>query len=157
MSASYRLPDEPRPGALTNFVVHPMWPLLAVMFGGVWLSWPWFLFNGWALGSPTRLREALVVGVGIVGSFVLLVASLIFVTKLALPLDVLTYLFATILIWKLGITYLLAETQSRGFGVYQYYGGVVRNGIVVAVPVAFLLRPYVEALFGASILGAVFL
>ena len=157
MSASYRLPDEPRPGPLSHLVVNPMWPLLAVMFGGVWLSWPWFLFNGWALGSPTRLREALVVGAGIVGSFVLVFASLILVTKLHLPLDVLTYLFTTNLIWKLGITYLLAETQGRGFGVYQYYGGTVRNGILVAIPVAFFLRPKVVALIGTSILGEVLL
>jgi hypothetical protein len=115
------------------------------------------LFNGWALGSPTRLREAFVVGVGLVGSVVLFIASLLVVQQLDLPPAVFPYVVTTLLIWKLGITYLLAETQGRGFGVYQYYGGTVRNGILVAIPVAFLLRPKIEALLGSSILGLVLL
>lgn len=157
MSGSYRLPDEPRPGPLSNLVVNPMWPLLAIMFGGAWLSWSWFLFNGWALGSPTRLREAFVVGVGLVGSVVLFIASLLVVQQLDLPPAVFPYVVTTLLIWKLGITYLLADTQGRGFGVYQYYGGTVRNGIIVAIPVAYLLRPKVEAILGSTILGVVLL
>lgn len=111
MSGSYRLPDEPRPGALSNLVVHPMWPLLSIMFGGPWLSWPWFLVNGWALGSPTRVREALVVGAGVVGSFVLLFVSAIIVKQFAFPPEVFPYLLTTVLIWKLGITYMLAEIR----------------------------------------------
>ena len=31
--------DEPLPGPLQRIAVNPFWPLLAVMFGGAWVSW----------------------------------------------------------------------------------------------------------------------
>jgi len=41
----YRIADEPRPGALSQLAVNPLWPLLAVMLGGTWIAWPWFALN----------------------------------------------------------------------------------------------------------------
>ena len=64
---SYRIGDEPRPGALARVAVDPMWPLLAVMLGGVWLSWPWFVLNGVVVGSPTRQGWQRVAGVSFRG------------------------------------------------------------------------------------------
>ena len=65
---TYRILDEPRPGGLAHLAVNPLWPLLAVMLGGVWLSWPWFVVNGFAVGSPTRFRElGLAIG-GLIGA-----------------------------------------------------------------------------------------
>ena len=147
---SYRLPDEPRPGALGQLVVHPMWPLLAVMFGGVWLSWPWFVFNAWALGSPTRVRETLTAVAGFVGSCVLFGALIMTSVALDLPDAALKYLFLALVIWKLGVSYLLAELQGRGFEVYAWYGGVARNGLFVAVAGGLVLGPYVKQLLGDS-------
>ena len=45
--------------------------VLAIMFGGAWLSWPWFVFNGFVVGSPTRKKELALVLVGFAGNFVL--------------------------------------------------------------------------------------
>ena len=55
--SSYRLPDEPKPGRLERLVTDPIWPLFATMLAGAWLGLPWFAFNAFALGSPTRWRE----------------------------------------------------------------------------------------------------
>jgi hypothetical protein len=138
---------------MSHLVVNPVWPLLAVMFGGAWLSWPWFLFNGWALGSPTRAREAGVVVAGVVGAYVLMLASVRAIDALALPLEVMPYFYTVVLVWRLGVTYHLAEIQSRGFEVYAHYGGRVRNGLLVAIPVAFVLRPQVDAILSRSFFG----
>ena len=43
--SGYRIADEPRPGAMEHLAVDPLWPFLAIMFGGAWLSWPWFVFK----------------------------------------------------------------------------------------------------------------
>ena len=64
-SDGYHIPDEPRPGGLVRWAVNPVWPFIAVMLGGAWLSWGWFLFNGAAIGSPSRARERLLVAVGL--------------------------------------------------------------------------------------------
>ncbi|MDP2316469.1 MAG: hypothetical protein Q8P41_26470 [Pseudomonadota bacterium] len=155
--ASYRLPDEPRPGAFTQIVVHPMWPLLAVMFGGVWLSWPWFVVNAWALGSPTRVRETLTVVAGLAGSVALLFGLVTVDEAMELPTAALKYLFLVLVIWKIGVSYLLAELQGRSFEVYTYYGGVARNGLVVAMLGGMLLRPQVSDWLGVGWLSAVLL
>lgn len=155
--ASYRLPDEPRPGALGQIVVHPMWPLLAVMFGGVWLSWPWFVLNAWALGSPTRVRETLTAIAGLVGSGVILTGLLLLASAADLPQASIKYLFVVLILWKLGVSYLLAELQGRSFAVYAYYGGVARNGLFVALAGGMLLRPRVAAALESSLLQLVLL
>lgn len=156
-TASYRLPDEPRPGALGQIVVHPMWPLLAVMFGGVWLSWPWFVINGWALGSPTRVREALTALAGLVGSCVLLAALLLFAAAAEIPQAAIKYLFVVLIIWKLGVSYILAELQGRSFAVYAHYGGVARNGLLVALVGGLVLRPWVATALGSGLVQLVLL
>jgi hypothetical protein len=156
-TASYRLPDEPRPGALGQIVVHPMWPLLAVMFGGVWLSWPWFIVNAWALGSPTRVRETLTVVAGLVGSCVLLAGLFLFAGMTDMPPDAIDYLLVVLVIWKLGVSYLLAELQGRSFAVYEWYGGVARNGLFVAMAGGMLLRPQVAAALDSGLLQLVLL
>ena len=35
--SGYRIADEPRPGAMEHLAVDPLWPFLAIMFGGAWL------------------------------------------------------------------------------------------------------------------------
>ncbi|MES2638386.1 MAG: hypothetical protein V4850_02860 [Myxococcota bacterium] len=156
-TASYRLPDEPRPGALGQIVVHPMWPLLAVMFGGVWLSWPWFIVNAWALGSPTRVRETLTVVAGLVGSCALLAGLFVFAGMTDMPPDAIDYLLVVLVIWKLGVSYLLAELQGRSFAVYEWYGGIARNGLFVALAGGMFLRPRVAAALDSGLLQLVLL
>lgn len=136
---TYRLPDEPRPGALAHLAVHPTWPLFGLMFGGAWLSWPWFVLNGFAVGSPTRRRELLVVLLGLAGT-ALLVAGVMFAggshvieTRRAIRWAMLVPTG-----WKLAITYALYILQARTFEIHEHYGGVVRNGILVVVASTFV-------------------
>ncbi|MEM9598229.1 MAG: hypothetical protein AAGD06_28455 [Acidobacteriota bacterium] len=127
----YRLLDEPQPGAMAQLVVDPLWPLLAVMFGGAWLSWPWFALNGFAVGSPTRRRElAWAVG-GFAGSAALVLA-LGFLTGRGILAGVgIQYALVGLTVWKLLVSYRLYMLQARSFGLYRYFGGAVRNGLVV--------------------------
>jgi hypothetical protein len=136
----YHLDDEPLPGPLSRLAVSPMWPLLAVMLGGCWLSWPWFAFNGWAVGSPTRRRETALVVAGFIGS-VLLVATILLMDRRGLfsPISA-RFALLTVLIWKLLVSYSLYITQSRSFELYRYYGGPARNGLLVVV-LGFFLDP----------------
>ena len=66
---SYTLADEPQPSGLQHLVVNPLWPLFGFMFGGAWLAFPWYVFNGFAMGSPTRKREAAVAGATLMLAF----------------------------------------------------------------------------------------
>ncbi|MFN7143175.1 MAG: hypothetical protein ACK4YP_05320 [Myxococcota bacterium] len=157
MATRYRLPDEPRPGALANVVVHPMWPLLAVMFAGPWLSWPWFVLNAWALGSPTRVRETLYALGGFLGSAALLGAIVVAVVTIDRGEDIVPYLMIGVTVWKLAVSYVLSELQGRGFELYTWYGGVARNGFFVAVLGGMLLRPTIAGLVGAGLLQGVLL
>jgi hypothetical protein len=127
----YRIPDEPSPGPLAKSIaVQPFWPLLSVMFSGVWLSWPWFIINGIAIGSPSRKKELAVALTG----FVVKVALVFGLSGLyrAGVLDDGTIRYAVLipLVWMLGVTYWLYVLQSRTFAIYEYYGGVVNNGII---------------------------
>src|SRR5688572_26277398 len=74
--SSYVISDEPRPSPLRDYVVRPSAPLLAMMLGGAWLAWPWFIVNGIALGSPTWRREVAMVVIAIAGSALLAVTAI---------------------------------------------------------------------------------
>lgn len=157
MATRYRLPDEPRPGALANLVVHPMWPLLAVMFAGPWLAWPWFVLNAWALGSPTRVRETLYAVGGFLGSAALVAGVVVAAVTIDRGDGVVPYLMIGVTVWKLGVSYALSELQGRGFEIYTWYGGVARNGFFVAVLGGMLLRPEIAARLDNGLLLAVLL
>lgn len=158
MSARYRLPDEPRPGGLSHLVVHPIWPLLAIMTCGPALAWPWFALNGWALGSPTRVRETLVAIGGFLGNLASLLLIGVVVEGFDLPEGTLPYLLILASTWKLGITYALLSLQERPFGVYSWFGGTVRNGALVAIAGGLLARrSLASALAGSPLLSWVLL
>lgn len=143
---SYILPDEARPGALRNYVVRPDAPLLAAMLAGAWLAWPWFAFNGIAMGSPTRRRELIMCAAAFAGTALLAFALLAMVRGgwLTTETEIRLGLLA-IATWKLAMSYWLVTLQSRTFHVYEYYGGPVRGagGVLGA---GFLLRGLVLGL-----------
>jgi hypothetical protein len=132
-TAAYRILDEPQPGRLSQFVVDPMWPLFALMFGGAWFSWIWFVVNGQALGSPTRVREPLLALAGFMGVIVLSGIIVWLLGTGTLPEDKLRYAALLVTLWKLAVCYWLYSLQSRSFDVYEYYGGSVRNGFVFVI------------------------
>ena len=70
--AGYRIVDEPEPGSWAHLSVSPLIPMFAVMLAGNWLGLPWFVFNGFAFGSATRRKEAILAITGFLGSAVVL-------------------------------------------------------------------------------------
>ena len=154
-SGTYSIVDEPKPGGRTHVVVNPFWPLLAVMLGGTWFGWAWFVLNGVALGSATRRREiALVVG-GLIGAWAIVIvlfgglgaADVRDEKAVRLALLVVT-------LWKLAISYMLYMYQSRSFAIYEYYDGLVRNGLPFAF-LGLLVGHRVLDLLGNSVLRVV--
>lgn len=137
-TTTYRLADEPSLQGLVRWAVDPLWPFFAIMFGGAFVSWPWFLVNAFAVGSPTRRREAITVAIGFLGSFVAL-AVLFKLDGLGLiSARVVPYALLPILVWKLAITYWLYTLQARTFELFRHFGGSVRNGLPVLIAGFFL-------------------
>lgn len=138
--SGYRLADDPAPGALARAAVNPIFPMLAMMFAGAWLSLPWFALNAVALGSPTQKRELRLCAYAVVGALLLG-----FMVLWAWPPETLGergFLFGLLAlsVFKLGLAYWILTLQSRTFAVYEYYGGVVQNGLPVLVLATALLR-----------------
>jgi hypothetical protein len=131
MRSNYHIDDEPRPGPLARLAVRPFWPLLAVMLGGAWLSWPWFVINGLAVGSPTLKQEIRWVVAGLAGGAVMLVGLLVALGSEVLPPGSAPYAILVLTVWKLLVSYRLHQLQGRTFELYVHYGGTVRSGLLV--------------------------
>jgi hypothetical protein len=129
--SGYRIADEPKPGALARFAVDPLWPFLAVIFSGAWLSWSWFVINGFAVGSPTRRRELAIAIGGFVTSAAVLFLLLYAMGDGVLSQQSLPYALLGLTVVKIAVTYWLHVTQAETFEIYTYYGGVVRSGVMV--------------------------
>jgi hypothetical protein len=139
----YHIEDEPRPRGLARFAVQPLWPLFAVMFGGCWLSWPWSVWNGWVIGSPTLGKEiAWAVG-GFAGRALLAGAVIVGYSRGLLSSASLPFAVLPITLWTLGVSYALNGLQSRTFQLYEHYGGSVRSGLLV-VALGYALRQAVQ-------------
>lgn len=144
---TYAIIDEPRPGALQQWVVNPLWPFFALMFAGSWLALPWFAFNAVAMGSATRRRELLVVLLATPLKLGLFFFLMMLHQKTGLPEEALRYLLLGLTVLKLGLGYWLFNLQQPAFGLYQYFDGPVRNGVFVVVGGA-LVNARVLELFG---------
>lgn len=131
MTPHYSIADEPRPTPLQKLAVKPFWPLLAVMFGGVWLSWPWFLLNAHAVGSPSRAFEWRLVGFGLALLGLAWVALIGLSEFLGPNKPSPAYLMIPLELIKLGTTYMLFLAQRGSFDLYLHYGGLTRNGFPV--------------------------
>ena len=133
---TYRISDEPRPGALSGVVVDPFWPLLAAMLAGSWLALPWFALNGAAVGSPTWRRElawlALGLAVSALGAFWLVTAWG------DLPRWLGRSLVVVLVAWRLGVAYKVHELQQGPVELFRWHGGVVRGGAMIAIAGALL-------------------
>jgi hypothetical protein len=116
------------------------------MFGGIWLSWSWFLLNGIAVGSPTRKREWFWIGAGLAGSALLIFGLFNFVDAGVIAKEYTKYAFLLVVVWKLGITYVLFSLQSHSIELYEYYGGHLRNGAYVIVAAYFVSPAIMDAM-----------
>jgi hypothetical protein len=147
--ASYRIQDEPAPSGLGHLIVNPVFPLLSIMLAGAWLSLPWFIFNGFALGSPTRRKELALAVAAPLGLLALSTVLAILAALLELPKGSLPYFQVLLIVWKLAVAYWLFDLQKRGFALHEHFGGQVRNGAPVLIA-GFLLRGTVLNAFGGS-------
>lgn len=144
---SYQIADEPVESPWQNYVVNPGGPLLAEMLCGSWLSLPWFAFNAWAMGSPTKRKEIALCLASLGGTIVMAMIWVWLVkSKTIENRTVLQLLLLVIVAWKLGMAYVIDTVQSRTFHVYEYYGGLVRSSTYV-VTTGYLLRDFVLGLF----------
>lgn len=127
--ATYQIADEPAPGNLARFAVNPVFPLLALMLGGVWLAWPWLAFNSIAVGSPTR-RAELAWLVGGVLAFCVISVAILWSYAAGLISDTgVPYALLVLVVAKIAVGYAVYVLQSRTIEIYEYFGGVLKNGI----------------------------
>lgn len=155
--ARYQIADEPTPSALSRLVVDPFWPVLACMMVGGLPGLAWLALNGYALGSPTRVRESVICLAGVLGA--LLVVGLVGATRDAGMIGpaAVKYWVLLALISKLGFGYMACFLQQRSLELHEYYGGKKANGLVPLLLAAFLLRPVVAgALAGSPLLAVLF-
>jgi hypothetical protein len=149
----YRITDEPAPSASTRFVVDAKWPLFASMFAGCWLSWPWFVWNGFALGSPSAKTELAWVGAGFAGNILGTVALLATLAFELAPMSALPYMVTLLSGWKLFISYQVYVTQARTFGLFEAFGGAPKNGAIVIFAGFMLRRAIPFPLLAVLVLG----
>jgi heme/copper-type cytochrome/quinol oxidase subunit 4 len=140
--AEYRIIDEPRPGGLAHLAVNPFWIFLAMMLGGAWLGWPWFVLNGLAIGSASVRKELALVLVGIVAAIGATLVLLLLVSAGALSMDHVKYAMVGLIAIKLAITYFVFLNQSRSFELFSYFGGQSKNALLLVIASVFV-RPYV--------------
>ncbi|WP_190285606.1 hypothetical protein [Montanilutibacter psychrotolerans] len=136
MAAVYQLPDEPLPSGLSRWAVDPLWPLLATMLGGTVFGSAWFVFNGLALGSPTRNREWAALALSALGSCALLYLLNVADWRDWLGDPALRYAGLSIIALKLAVAYSLYFMQARCFELWEYFGGVARNGAPLLILLA---------------------
>jgi hypothetical protein len=127
--SGYQIADEPAPSTLARFAVNPLYPMLAAMLAGVWFAWPWFAFNSFAIGSPTRRAELAWLVAGLIlppgiGSALILARG-----AALLPASAGPYIGLAVIVSKLVVVYAVFLLQSRTIEIYEYYGGKLVNGI----------------------------
>ncbi len=132
-SAPPSTPAQPR--SLPAF--SPMWPLLATMLGGVWMGWSWFLLNSIAVGGERRFRAFPIIAMGLGVSSIVAVVVFSLLESRSLDLGYVRYILIALSGWKLGISYVLFNTQTREHELFEYYGGATRSGLyaILAAPV----------------------
>jgi hypothetical protein len=140
VEAVYHIEDEPLPGPWQHLAVQPFWPLLAMMLAGSWLGLPWFVVNGFLVGSPTRWREAALAAGGFAGSLALTYLLVLLTFHGVLSETALPYAAVGITVWKLVVGYLLFLWQQRSIHLYEHFGGTLANGLPVVLVAAFLGR-----------------
>ena len=152
MSATYRIQDEPRPGAMGHLVVNPLFPLLSTMLVGAWLGLPWFVFNAFALGSATRRKETVLALLVVPGTLLLFILLGVLLKQEVLTKPAVPYALVGITVWKLALGYALFNLQQRSFALHEYYGGVVRNGAILLLAGLFLGDRAIASLLGDNTL-----
>lgn len=132
---------------MAHLVVNPFWPLLAAMLAGAWVAFPWMIFNSVAIGSPTQRREILLAIAGLAGSVVITFGILSLRSGELLPVAGIPYALLFLTVFRLATAYVIYLVQSRTFSLFEYYGGIVRSGVIPLV---------LATLFGNRLVGPLF-
>jgi hypothetical protein len=148
MNTGYRIPDEPRPGALERVIVNPLWPLLALMLVGPWLGLPWLVFNSVALGSPSLRGDIAAAMAAIFGT--LLFGWILMQPGVAqsIPRESIKYWLLIVVSLHLGFGYLIYLRQQSAYSIFEYYGGKPAMGYLAVVVAMFFLDPRVAKFLG---------
>lgn len=133
----YHIVDEPAPTTLEQVIVNPVWPLLASMFAGAWLAYPWFVLNAFALGGRRRFADLSIAIGGFLVSALCLFACAVLADRELLG-NALPYTLLLPVAVRLVSFYWLFMRQEQVFGLYTYFGGKTRNAMLVVVAAAFL-------------------
>lgn len=144
--ATYRIIDEPAPSGLAKFAVNPVWPFFALMFAGAWLAYPWWILNGFATGSPARFKTIALVVAAVLGTGVLLAAYYYLAGNFVITTSNAPYVALVFPVFKIAMGYWLYITQSQSFEIYEYYGGLVKNGMPFVFIGYLLRRPLMDFL-----------
>lgn len=141
-----------------GYAVSPLWPLLALMFAGGWLAWPWAIVNSFWLNSPTRRQEILWAAGGAVGSMLIAATILIWANEAQTEAEAvvrLRYALIVLAVFKLGCGYRIYLLQSRTVELFEFYGGRLRNALPIVV-IGFLCRATVMGLLPTAFLRVAF-
>ena len=130
-----------RVGAAQLPVVHPLWPLFAMMFVGVWLAWPWFLINEHLMKSDDLRRQLRLVALGFIGAFAFAFLVIALLRMQVLEVREARYAALLLVAWKLGVSYLLQGRQTNSFELWRYFGGEPRKGLAVVIAGYFVASP----------------
>ena len=134
---TYRIVDEPAPSPLERLTVNPFWPLLGSMLAGAWLAWPWFALNSFALGRGRRFD----VDLGVLAIGLSLNAALVLGLEKALTLELFEgaqYFALLPQAARLTVLYVVFLRQQRTFQLFEHFGGVGRNGLLVVIAASFV-------------------
>jgi hypothetical protein len=135
---SYRIIDEPGPSTLEKLATNPFWPFFAAMFAGAWLAWPWFVVNSFALGSSRRSGDLGLVALGIAINVVLVLV--LGQLRVSGVLGEASFAYALLVpqAARLIVLYLLYMRQERTFQLFEHFGGVGKNGLLLVIAGGFL-------------------
>ena len=140
--------DLPSGPAGTLPATRPEVVLAASMFVGVWLAWPWFAFNAFALGLEDKAQLAKRLMIGLAGSSALAIFAVSMLEPETFDASLLGLLFddpepdafsffpyvvIALVGWKSLTAYRLYEDQRLRAEVYEYFGGTLRNSAPLIV------------------------
>ena len=138
--ALYQIVDEPRPGVFARLLSQPAVPLLSFMFVGAFVSWPWFVFNAFALGSHRRWRDLAWAVAGFLGRAALAVGVFTAFHSLRIDTKYLGLGRMVPTLWSLLVTYRLFLSQQDPAELYElYHAPLGSRGLLVVVAAAIIV------------------
>ncbi|KZN59836.1 hypothetical protein N473_02670 [Pseudoalteromonas luteoviolacea CPMOR-1] len=125
----YQIIDEPRSNKLSHTTVDPMWPLLGFMLGGPLFSWAWSALNSFALNSPSRNKELVIIGSAFISFFALYTGVSVLQSNGAVSGINPQYINLFIISIELVFCYKIFLMQKESFDIYEYFDGKVATPV----------------------------